>query len=124
MWYGGSVTGGIYLAPEEGHWDDLKRLARELRDLSPVFMSPNAQTPKFAPADAPMSVCLKRAEGRDVLLAVNRGLEPVDVTFAMDPSSNRVVRVLSEDRQVKIDSAALRDYFEPLATHVYELPSK
>ena len=123
MWYGGSVTGGIYLAPEEGHWDYLKKLARELRDLSPVFMSPNGDAPKFTPTEAPISVCMKRDEGRDVLLTVNRGLEPIDVEFQLD-RSNGVARVLSEDRQVKLESSNLRDHFEPLATHIFELPAK
>ena len=63
------------------------------------------------------------AEGRDVLLTVNRGLEPIDVEFQLD-RSNGVARVLSEDRQVKLESSNLRDHFEPLATHIFELPAK
>src|SRR5439155_5684205 len=61
MWYGGSVTGGIFTAKDdEGHWEDLKKLARELHDLSPVFLSPTVESPKFSPANAPISICLKQ----------------------------------------------------------------
>jgi hypothetical protein len=120
MWYGGSVTGGLFLAPEEGHWDDLKKLARELRDLSPVFMSATVEGPQVSPAKAPISVCLKDAGGRLVLLAANRGAEAAEVTFSSPRLTAGAAHVLSENREVSISAGKLRDNFAPYAVHVYE----
>ena len=83
MWYGGSVTGGLFLAPEEGHWPQLKKLVRELRDQSVVFMSASDEAATWvAPGDAPVSGVVKRTTRRRVLIAVNRSPDPVDVTVS------------------------------------------
>ena len=69
--------------PEEGHWDDLKRLAGELHGLADVFMAPFAEAPKPLPDRASISVALKRAPDRHVLLAANRRPDPVEVAFRL-----------------------------------------
>ena len=122
MWYGGSVNGGLYLAPEEGHWDDLKTLVTELKELSPILMSPSQMPPAFQPANAPISVALKRAKGQSVLIAANRGAKAVDVTFALPNLAATPIPVLSENRTVTATAGALRDHFAPYAVHIYELP--
>lgn len=122
MWYGGSVTGGLYLAPEEGHWNDLKTLARELKQMAPILMSPSIAAPTFLSAEAPISVALKRAPGRLVLIAANRGATAVDVAFAL-PKIAAPIPVLFENRTVTADTT-LRDRFEPYAVHIYELPEQ
>jgi hypothetical protein len=121
MWYGGSVTGGIFLKPEEGHWDDLKKLATELHEMIPVFLSPTIDAPTIEPKNALVSVTMKHAEGRDVLLACNRSTNAADVTFASPQIRAGEVSVLNEDRKVRADKGSLRDHFEPLAVHLYEL---
>lgn len=122
MWYGGSVNGGLYLAPEEGHWNDLKTLVMELKELAPVLMSPSEAPPAFAPAQAPLSVALKRVPGRLVLIAANRGATALDVTFTLPNLTAATVPVLFENRTVAATAGALRDHFEPYGVHVYELP--
>jgi hypothetical protein len=122
MWYGGSVTGGLYLKPDEGNWEYLQQLVAELRDLSPVLIGETFATPRTQPADAPMSVAIKQGGKRTVLLAVNRGDAPLDVTIT---SSNLLLNtganVLTENRSVTIDGGTIRDHFEPYAVHVYEI---
>jgi hypothetical protein len=124
MWYGGSVTGGLYLAPDEGHWNDLKKLATELKELSPVLMAPSQPAPTFAPATVSLSVALKRAVGRTVLIAVNRGTTAIDVSFSLPNLQSAPLPVLSENRTVTITDGVLRDHFEPFAVHIYELPHR
>ena len=116
-------TGGIFTAKDdEGHWEDLKKLAHELHDLSPVFLSPSIEATKFSPANAPISVCLKQSSDRLVLLAANRGGDAVEVTFSSTHLKNGSAKVVSENREVNISDGQLRDKFEPYAVHVYELP--
>jgi hypothetical protein len=105
MWYGGSVSGGLFLAPEEGHWDDLKKLAHELHELEPVLLSPNVDPPTFMPAKAPISACIRQAKDRTVLLAANRGATAVEVTFSSP----------------KIKAGSLKEHFEPYEVKVVDL---
>lgn len=119
MWYGGSVEGGIYLDPKAGNWDYLKKLARELNGLSNVFMGEMLEAPKFTPADAPISVGIKRAGNRVVMMAVNRDTTAVEIKFAGGALKDGKVKVLQEDREMKI-SGTLTDRFKAYETHVYE----
>jgi hypothetical protein len=123
MWYGGSVTGGAYLKPEESNWEYVRKLAREMNEMGPVFMGKTEAAPKVSPENAPVSVMLKRAEdGRFVLIAVNRGGKPLDVTFESSALKAGAAKVLYEDRTVAATAGKLADKFEPYAVHVYELP--
>ncbi|MEO6436036.1 MAG: hypothetical protein ABIP55_09770 [Tepidisphaeraceae bacterium] len=81
MWYGGSVTGGLFLKPEEGHWDELRVLLRELRDHEDFLLAPS-EPATVVPADPMISAVLKRAaDGRALLIAVNRGPAAVEATI-------------------------------------------
>src|SRR5262249_49883104 len=100
MWYGGGVQGGIFGNLKEGHWDELKALAKELSEMSPVFMAETGEAPKFAPENALMSVMLKKLPDRSVILAANRGSKAIDVTFDLQGQS-RKAKVLFEDRSLE-----------------------
>jgi hypothetical protein len=121
MWYGGSVTGGIYLNLEEGHWDDLKKLAGELHEMSPVFMAKDLDAPSVEPKDALIGTAIKRDGDRVVLLACNRSTRAVDVTMRSKEIQNGDVEVLFEKRSLKPQSEVLKDHFEPLDVHVYQI---
>jgi hypothetical protein len=123
MWYGGSVTGGLYLNPKDGNWDYLKTLARELRDLSPVLVGETLAAPQFSPADALISTTIKRADGRIVLIAANRGAKALDVTLTSPILETGPVKVLAEERTVQPAAGSLKDRFEPYAVHAYEVRS-
>jgi hypothetical protein len=81
MWYGGSVDGGIYLDAKAGHWEELKKLVRELRDRSDVFMAPPAEGTTVMPKEAPVSVLVKKVGERKMVMAVNRGTKELDVVI-------------------------------------------
>jgi hypothetical protein len=76
MWYGGSVTGGLFLNPKEGHWDELKALVRELSGLAPLLVTPPQPAPVTEPVAPTVSAGWRRADGRGVLMVVNRGPQP------------------------------------------------
>ena len=121
MWYGGGIAGGVYGNLEASHWDALKALAKELNEMSPVFMAANGESPHFDPPAAPISVLLKTMPDRTILLTANRGASPVDVTFHV-ASKEGSVKVLTENRAVAIGDGDLKDHFDPYIVHVYELP--
>jgi len=124
MWYAGSVEGGLYLAPKEGRWDYFKKLAGELNGLSDVFMGSFGETPRFEPGSAKMSVAVKVAEHRTVLLAANRSALPVDVMFHLAQPKGGSVEVLSENRRVDCVGGKIVDHFDAYGVHVYELGRK
>jgi hypothetical protein len=122
MWYGGSVEGVICLEPEEGKWDELKKLVRELDEMADVFASPSEPAPTFEPKDAPISVAMKQTPHGHILLAVNRGDQPVEATFKLSSAPSEI-RVEGEHRVVQSQGKDLTDRFTGYATHVYLFPS-
>jgi hypothetical protein len=121
MWYGGSVTGGLFLSLEEGRFDALKKVVRELHDLSPELMGKTLEPPKVTPATAPINVLLKQSQGRIILIAVNRSTRQADATL-LSPliKSGRVKRVY-EDGPLQAPDGSITQPFGPFAVHVYEL---
>ncbi|MHB8899379.1 MAG: carbohydrate binding domain-containing protein [Thermoguttaceae bacterium] len=120
MWYGGSVTGGAFLNPTDAHWAELKQLAGQLRDLAPVLMSPS-QAVTVGPTDLPVDAAIKRANGRVVLLAVNRGPEACTARLEVGELAAGTVRVLGENRDVEVEAGLLSDRYEAYGAHAYEL---
>jgi hypothetical protein len=116
------VQGGLFLAPREGHWEELKKLAGELRELAPVLMGGTNTPPSFSPADAPISLTVKEAGGRKLLLAANRAPQPVEVSFDLGTSGSAPIPVLYEGRTLTVADGKLRDRFEGYAVHLYQLP--
>jgi hypothetical protein len=88
--------------------------------MIPAFLSPTVSPPAFEPSVAPISVMRKHAPGGDVILAVNRGAEPLDITFDIE-GSDAQIEVLDEHRTVDLRSRRLTDHFDKYATHVYRL---
>jgi hypothetical protein len=120
MWYGGSVTGGAFLAPEEAHWAELKKLVRELRDLEPLLLGRRETPPARIPDSPPIAAAIRSlTEGR-ILMAVNTGPRSCEITFQFPRMPAGEVRVLGENRAVRA-GGGLTDRFEPYSTHVYEL---
>lgn len=120
----GEQGNGILNKPKDGHWEELKKLATELKDMSPVFLAPDSAEPvKVVPESAPVSVRMKKAGDKRVILAVNRTKLPMDVVFQADTRSEKPVVVRYEDRIVTpSDAGGFRDSFGPYAVHIYELP--
>lgn len=83
MWYGGGVTGGMFIDTKEGHWNDLQKLVGELRDREAFWTAPVTESPVITPPDALITAAVKRLpDGRSVVVAVNRGPDAVDATVA------------------------------------------
>ncbi len=122
MYYVGSGSGGngILNKPDEGNWNYLKELVKELRSLEDVIMSPNAnQQIRVLSEDAPVSALLKKTARGYVLLAANRSPNTVRARFELDPSVPVTAEVLFEDRTAELLQNVLEDTFTPLGVHLY-----
>jgi hypothetical protein len=123
MWYGGYVGSGIYQDEAAGHWTALAEVVRQLRELSPVIMSPSATAPTFSPKDAPISVAVKDGPNGPVLLATNRRNTPLDMTFDIAKLPTGRITVLYENRTVLPRAGKLTDHFDGYGVHVYQFKS-
>lgn len=139
MYYTGNGEhgGGVLNRPGEAHWDYLQKLIRELHEMSPVFLAPDApQQAEVLTSGALVSVRLKQVGNRRVLIAVNRA-EPVgDVQFRIPAAAvggatagagarqiGGKVPVRFEGRNVGLSQdGSMTDRFTAYAVHIYDLP--
>jgi hypothetical protein len=104
-------------------WAGLKKIAAEVKALSPVLLAAKDLGPvACSPAGAPLDTMLLDRGGRRYLIAVNTQMTPCRVTFNLGrpPASN--ARVMFEGRIApELKGSKLADTFKPLEAHVYEL---
>lgn len=121
MWYGGGVSGGVQVNPQAAHWKYLQELVREIRSNADFWMEPDTVRPTIEPAGALVSAIIKKHDGRSILVAVNRSVQPVNVTFVLHGFTGQAH--LSEGhRSVQIVDGKLNDQLSGLGVHLYELP--
>jgi hypothetical protein len=121
MWYGGSVSGGVFLAPEEGNFEALKKVAREINDLSPELLGATLKPPLVMPASAPINVVVKQSPKRTIVIAVNRSNRVVDVTLSSPMFKTKIARVYESQLLDASGGGLIADHFEPFEVHVYEI---
>lgn len=122
VWYGGAVTGGILRAPEEGHWEELKALIGELREIEEMLMAPEVDPPAFSPAEAPISVGVRKLRNKTLLMMANRGREKVEIGFSgIDVDGH--ARVHREARTALIRNGCFTESFEAYGSHIYLIES-
>jgi hypothetical protein len=106
-------------------WAGMKKIAAEVKSLTPVLLSPDDPSPvKVSPKRAPLHTKLKRVGNQLYLLAVNSGDTPVNVKMKFSQPLEGPVNVLFENRQLPSAGRHFKDRFEPLEAHVYELSQK
>src|SRR6185436_4078457 len=94
---------GLLNKPEEGHWDYVQKLVRELRELEPVITStPVSGIMKMTPTDAPVEFSLREADGKKYLLVANKSDRSQAVRFTSRIFPGRRAEVLYEKRSVEI----------------------
>jgi len=119
----------IELSPE--HWKGIKRLASELRDLTPVLLAPAGPsvlkieiTPdssrKDANGDPAIHYMVKELDGKGYLIAVNVVEKPLTAAITGFSSGTGKIDVLFEKgRQVPVIDDKFTDDFAPYAVHIY-----
>ena len=103
-------------------WGWMKKIAAEVKQLSPVLLSPEEPgKAAFTPADAPIHARLMRHEGRLTLIAVNAGDKEEAVRFRLPRKLPAQVDVLFEGRKAPAQGNELPAAFKPLEVHVFDL---
>ncbi len=120
MYYGGGVHGGLQADPEAAHWKDLQGIVHEVVDRADFWMEPQSQSATYAPSSALISTLIKHHNGKTVFVAVNRSVKPVEVTFDL-PTLSGQGNVVGESRTMEITDHHLKESFQGLGVHVYEL---
>jgi len=113
---------GILNKPEEGHWDYVQKLVRELREFSPVILSP---VPKakltLSPAEAPVDFALRESAGKLYLIAANKSPQAQSVRFSGSALAGRQATVLYEEHPARLQGESLADDFPAFGVHLYQL---
>ena len=87
-----------------------------------AFMLPDAPQEGLVEADAPVNLRVARHGSRVYVIAQNSSLEPREARFLARGSFAPKVRVLFEDRTLRLaGDGSFRDVFQPLDSRIYEL---
>lgn len=122
--YWAHTASKYYIRDYPEHWAYMKKLAGELRDLSPVLLTSTLPAPAFEPADAPIDTMMKVSGGSLYVFAVNHDKAAHKVAFRLPKAARPGVEVLFEKRSVAVQADSFADDFAPLEVHVYKLAAK
>ncbi len=120
--YWAHTASRYYIRDYPEHWEYMKKLAGELRDLSPVLLTTSLPAPAFEPASAPLSTMMKVHDGSIYVFAVNRDKAPHKIAFRLPKAAQPKGEVLFEKRSISAENGVLTDEFDALEVHVYRLP--
>lgn len=113
---------GLLNQPEEGHWNYVQQLVRELREFSPVIVAKTgAATLTLAPADAPVEFTTREGDGALYVIAANKSDKPQVVHFRTGAFTGKRARVLYEKHPATIQGDSLAGDFAPFGVHVYRI---
>ena len=124
--YWAHTASRYYIHNYPGHWEAVKKLAGELRDLSPVLLTVDSKRKvELSSRTAPIDTMVKELGRWIYLFAVNRDPEACSASFTVSGlSASGEADILFENRRVTLSGGAWQDEFKPLAAHVYRLPAR
>ena len=109
---------GIYASPEM-HLGWLQGLMPELKNLTPVLLTP-ALPVKAEPADAAaLRVTARKYNGKNFVAAANMKGNAVKIKLSWPDKSAANVRVLGEKRQVKVVNGIVSEVLAPYGVAIY-----
>jgi len=113
----------IRLSPK--HWDGVKRIAGELRDLTPVLLAPKSKKKIGVKVDGgnqtTIHSLIKEWDGKTYLIAVNVSNAPIRGIFSGIDESVQQIDVEFENRNVNCVNGGFSDDFTPYAVHIYKI---
>jgi hypothetical protein len=112
---------GLFNKPEEGHWDYVQKLVRELRDFSPVIMAPKAEEQiTMSPSDAPVEFATRKKEGHLYILAANKSAKSQKVNLEGAGLNGKRMTLLLENSATTVKTTDGVS-FEPFGVHVFRV---
>jgi hypothetical protein len=124
----GILYWGTHAMPQPSeHWSNLKRVSRELGDLSSVLASPTIpdnvsleyEEMGFS-IDSGVEVIVKEYNGVMYMFAANTTIGPAKVTFSNLPFPADSLDVLFEERSLDVLGGLFQDTFDPYEVHIYK----
>ena len=109
--------GASYEKQDAPIWDHLRRIARELADLTPALVS--EERVKVG-AQAPVIAQARRANGKVWVIAVNESAEPVKAQLTGLP--NGTLQRVGEEGTVEVVGGKLVEDSAGYGVHVYRVP--
>ncbi len=137
-----TFTGSQYrIMQSPGHWNDLKKIVRELNFIYPLLLTPcaydkvNVEIIEGSPRDErgllPVHISEKQLvkntakfKAGEYFIAANASGDQVKARFAVKGLSTGrppVMQVLEEERSLKLEKGSFVDTFKPYAVHIYEM---
>ena len=107
-----------YIHDYPEHWAAVKKIAGELKYLSPMLLTPDSKL-KLTVEGGSIDSMVKELGGSVYVFAVNRDSKECQAAFSV-PGKWKA-EVLFEGRSVNVDGASWKDDFKPLEVHVYKL---
>lgn len=128
----GILYWGTHSMPQPSEqWSNLKKVARELADLSDVILSPNINnnvTMDYEEMgfsiDSGVEVMFKKYKDAIYMFAANTTVGPAKVAFSNLPFSEGFLDVLSESRRLNVSENSFQDMFEPYGVHIYKIANR
>jgi len=117
------------------NWPALKRVASELKELSPILLSRTLPLPVSLDVQAPsqpggkddkdkIELAVKSDGHRTFLLAANNWPGTRAATFSFQNELRPFVTLPFEKRRIKVERRSFCDVFGPYGVHIYELGFK
>jgi len=114
-----------YIVDYPEHWAAVKKIASEVRDLSPVLLTPTiARKLCVKQSGDSIQSMVKRMNGSWYVFAVNSARTPCTGSFDISGAKASDVEALFENRWIHGKSGEWTDEFKPLEVHVYRIASK
>lgn len=111
--------GASYEKRDSEIWAHLRRIAGELRDLTPALVAEAKVTVPVGPEGTPVIAAGRLVDGKLFVLAVNESATEQTATLSLPEGHARLVRWHEDGAAPAIEGAALTDTFAGYGVHVY-----
>ena len=114
--------GASYEDRDSDIWDSLRRMASELKELTPALVSPDVVDVEAESADGAVIAMGRRVGGKLWVLAVNERDTEVDATLQVPGGAESFERWRENGDGPRVRGGDLIDSFGPHGVHVYREP--
>ena len=114
--------GATYEDRESDIWDSLRRMASELKELTPALVSPEVVNVEAESADGAVIAMGRHVGGKLWVLAVNERDTEVEAKLPLPGGAESLERWREDGDRPPVRDGNLIDTFGPYGVHVYREP--
>ena len=112
---------GFSASDNKKFWHELKTVVKELKILSPVFLSPDS--PIMVSSSPSLDTLVKNYQGTQYIIAVNPTQDSKEVKFIISDHNLKEVSVVFEKRKIPVKNGIFLDKFSGFDVHIYACTS-